>query len=481
MNILFLGKSTPTREVIWIKALKKVNPILKIDIVEFSERSFLELEKDISDKKIEKLINSKISFINFVLKNYKEYDLKTENEIIQQLKFYEEKYKMNYNFILNCDRTIIYYKKKKIKILLLLLTIFSEQIILENNYTKIIGEFSSSSDIIFYTLAKFYEIEYKSFCHGRIENRISIENIDGNRSGLAEKYLELKKRNFTQNEKKILKEYFKKISVGDIIPDYEKYNKKSRKFSIILELKKMRKNLKNIIRTYGNDSKYSCDMPNFLKKKIEFKWNQIKYPLKKYLEKGIWEEINYNERFLLVPLHFTPEVTTMTFAQEYLDQIHHIKRLSQSIPIDYCLYVKEHPSMYIYRKKSYYDEIKKLHNVKLISPFENQLQLLKSSMGVITLTNTTGYEGILYKKPVYLFGKVFYQEYDFVNKIKSYSELKELITKNENYQIEQHNYESFILATLLSLKEGNYNLVTLDPTALSDENGINIAKIILEE
>ena len=142
MNILFLGKSTPTREVIWIKALKKVNPILKIDIVEFSERSFLELEKDISDKKIEKLINSKISFINFVLKNYKEYDLKTENEIIQQLKFYEEKYKMNYNFILNCDRTIIYYKKKKIKILLLLLTIFSEQIILENNYTKIIGEFS---------------------------------------------------------------------------------------------------------------------------------------------------------------------------------------------------------------------------------------------------------------------------------------------------------------------------------------------------
>lgn len=202
MNILFLGKSTPTREVIWIKALKKVNPILKIDIVEFSERSFLELEKDISDKKIEKLINSKISFINFVLKNYKEYDLKTENEIIQQLKFYEEKYKMNYNFILNCDRTIIYYKKKKIKILLLLLTIFSERIILENNYTKIIGEFSSSSDIIFYTLAKFYEIEYKSFCHGRIENRISIENIDGNRSGLAEKYLELKKRNFTQNEKK---------------------------------------------------------------------------------------------------------------------------------------------------------------------------------------------------------------------------------------------------------------------------------------
>ena len=475
MKILFLGKSYPKRELTWIRGIETLNKNIEVTIIEFSKKNFYDLLKENREKKIEK-----IDFIEYLKKIYIKYELKEEKIILDELKKYEIKYKLNYNFILNCDRTIINYEKKRRLIYLLILTKFAE-IILKGRYDKVIGEYSSSSDLIFYYICKKNEIKYLSFSHGRIENRISIDYLNGNRKGLNKLYKELKERDFTLEERIILENYLKKINKKDIIPDYEEKNKKNRIFSLKQELERTRKNLKNNILAYKDDIKFSCDQNASLKLKFVQRINKIKYPLKKYIDTYKWDEKKENENYLLVPLHFQPEASTMTFAQEYLDQIHHIKRLSTLIPIDYFLYVKEHPSMYINRAKKYYDEIKKIHNVKLISPFEDQLELLKNSKGVITLTNTTGYEAILYKKPVYLFGKVFYQEYDYVNKIKDYSELRDLIIKNENYDVNEHNYYSFILATFLSLRVGNYNLITLDSSVSSKENGLNIGKIILEE
>ncbi|MGK4199258.1 capsular polysaccharide export protein, LipB/KpsS family [Fusobacterium sp. HC1336] len=474
-KILFLGKSYPKREITWIKGIEKLNKNIEITIIEFSKRNFYDLLKETKEDKIKK-----IDFIEYLKKMYKIYNLKKESLILNELREYEIKYGLDYNFILNCDRTIVNYKKKKRVVFLLLLTIFAEKII-NNNYDKVVGELSSSSDLIFYYICKKKNIQYLSFSHGRIEKNISIDFLNGNRKYLKTKYEELKKREFTVLEKEILRDYLKKVGKKNIVPDYEKKNENARIFSLKKEIQTLRANIKNNFLSYCDDIRFSCDQNASLKIKFFQRVAKLTYPLKKYIQKNKWDKPEKNEKFLLVPLHVQPEASTMTFAQEYLDQIHHVKRLSQSIPIDYYLYVKEHPSMYIYRKNKYYNEIKKLHNVKLISPFEDQLELLKESKGVITLTNTTGYEAILYKKPVYLFGKVFYQEYDYLNKIKNYSELRELIIKNEEYSVNEHNYHSFILATLLSLRAGNYNLITLDPNVENEENAMNIAKIILEE
>lgn len=480
MRILFLGKEIVKREIFWAENLIETtkNKII-IDIIEGSKRNFLEIKK--WDKN--NYFSCKYSVVDYIEKKYYKMDKLSEVEIVDYLRKYEEQYKINYNYILNVDRTLIKYDKKKVKIILFLITEFIENILNINKYDKVIGELSNSLDIISYFLCENRGVKYLSFSHGRINNRISIDSIDGNRKYLKNLYSELKKRDFTEREKRILKDYLKEVTKKNVIPDYEKQNKKNRIFSLKKELKAINKNFKNFIFSYQSDKKFSCAQIGGIKIRIYNRLNKLYYPLKKIVYKNIWDNIDRNkkEKFLLVPLHYQPEASTLTYAQEYLNQFEHIKKLSQIIPINYFLYVKEHPSMFIKRNTKEYNKIKSLHNVKLISPFEDQLELLKNSRGVITLTNTTGYEAILYKKPVYLFGKVFYQEYDYVNKIKNYSELRELIIKNENYSVDEHNYHSFILSVLQSLKIGNYNLVTLDPSTLNKENGINIAKIILEE
>lgn len=479
-RLLFIGKENVEREIFWAKNLMEItkNKII-IDIIEGSKRNFLEVQK--WDKK--KYFSYKYSVVDYMEKRYPKLDKLSEIEILDQLRKYEEQYKINYNYILNTDRTIIKYNKKRIKIILLLMTEFIENILKINKYDKVIGELSNSLDIITYFLCKNKGIKYLSFSHGRINNRISIDFINGDRKYLKDLYNVLKVRNFTEKEKKILNDYLKKVDKKNIIPDYEKQNKKNRIFSLKKEMKAVQKHFKNFILSYQSDKKFSCAQTGGIKIRICDRLNKLYYPLKKIIYKNIWDSIDKNkkEKFLVVPLHYQPEASTLTYAQEYLDQFEHIKKLSQVIPINYFLYVKEHPSMFIKRNIKEYNKIKTLHNVRLISPFEDQLELLKNSKGVITLTNTTGYEAILYKKPVYLFGKVFYQEYDYINKIQNYSELKETIIKNENYIVDEHNYHSFILATLLSLKVGNYNSIVLDPKVSSEENGLNIAKIILEE
>lgn len=475
MKILFLGKSYPEREITWSKGLKKIDKNIEITIIEFSKKNFLDLNKEKIEKEIEK-----INFIAYLKKEYQYYKFLKDSYILNELKKYEKKYTMNYNYILNCDRTLIKYSKERRKLYLLILTKFAENI-LKNKYDKVVGEFSSSSDLIFYYICKKNNIKHLSFSHGRMKNKISIDNINGERKGLKELYNELKSRSFTKQEKDILEKYLEKVKEKDIIPDYEKNNKKGRKFSLKREIFLIRKNFKNNLLAYREDKNFSCDQAISFRAKLIQRFDKLKYPIKKYINRKFWDSIMKNEKYLLVPLHYQPEASTMTFAQEYLDQIHHIACLSQVIPIDYYLYVKEHPSMYIYRDKKYYNKLKSFHNVKLISPFEDQLNLLKESRGVVTLTNTTGYEAILYQKPVYLFGKVFYQVYDHVNKIEKYSELRNIIEKNEDFYVNKHNYEAFILATLLSLRKGNYNLITLDSDVGSEENGLNIAQIILEE
>lgn len=142
------------------------------------------------------------------------------------------------------------------------------------------------------------------------------------------------------------------------------------------------------------------------------------------------------ERFVLYPLHFHPETSTSILAGAYLNEYEVIRNIAFNLPEGMRLYVKDHMSAWGYPPLNFYNRIKRLPNVRLLGPNAPTKQLIKDSIAVITLTSTVGYEALLLKKRVFLFGRVFYEFHKGVTKIEDPMNLHELMLRWINKPID---------------------------------------------
>lgn len=134
------------------------------------------------------------------------------------------------------------------------------------------------------------------------------------------------------------------------------------------------------------------------------------------------------ERFLLYPLHFHPESSTSILAGSWLDEYEVIRNIAFNLPEGMRLYVKDHVSAWAYPTVDFYRRIRALPNVRLLPPEAPTKQLIKESAAVITLTSTVGYEALLLKKRVFLYGRVFYEFHKGVTRVESPARLHELFS-----------------------------------------------------
>jgi len=159
------------------------------------------------------------------------------------------------------------------------------------------------------------------------------------------------------------------------------------------------------------------------------------------------------EEYYLYTLHYQPEASTLVCAQKYEKQLFAIDNIAKSIPSNTMLYVKEHYAVLGHRDLIFYKELLKYPNVRLIDPYVDIHLLIKNSLAVIVLTNTTGFEAILHRKKVFVLGEVFYDFFDSVEKIKDvyceHLKLKEIDPKVSDDKIIR-----FLCAYRKSLYEG---------------------------
>lgn len=134
------------------------------------------------------------------------------------------------------------------------------------------------------------------------------------------------------------------------------------------------------------------------------------------------------ERFLLYPLHFHPESSTSVLAGSWLDEYEVIRNIAFNLPEGMRLYVKDHVSAWGYPTLDFYQRLRQLPNVRLLPPEAPTKQLIKESAAVITLTSTVGYEALLLKKRVFLYGRVFYEFHKGVTRVESPARLHELLS-----------------------------------------------------
>jgi Capsule polysaccharide biosynthesis protein len=128
----------------------------------------------------------------------------------------------------------------------------------------------------------------------------------------------------------------------------------------------------------------------------------------------IFEKPVAGEKYVLYPIHFQPEATTLVQGPMYLDQVVLLRDIAASLPIGYRLYVKEHLSNRGRRPMSFYDAIKAIPSVRLLGPDEDTWQLIRNANIIAVITGTMGWEGLMFGKPVVTFGTVFFNAHPSV-------------------------------------------------------------------
>jgi hypothetical protein len=195
--------------------------------------------------------------------------------------------------------------------------------------------------------------------------------------------------------------------------------------------------------------------------------------------RGLFEQPDPSERFVLYPLHFEPEAATLVSAPYFRDQAALIEQLATALPVDHRLYVKEHRVSIGRRPLDFYRRIAAHHNVRLIDPFVDSFRLVRQSTAVATITGTMGWEALLYEKPVLTVGNVFYNEYAGVRHVDAPEDLagafRELFAAPRP---DRQDLLCFVAAYLDCMYPGELQHPDDVPSVRSPANTSNIAEAI---
>ena len=170
-------------------------------------------------------------------------------------------------------------------------------------------------------------------------------------------------------------------------------------------------------------------------------WNELRDKITRRLRvlrgyADLYDEPVAGESYGYFALHTEPEGDPMVLAPFYLDQIWLAKQIARSLPLSFKLYVKDHPVMVGLRPRSYYEELRKIPNVRLINPARSGLALIEGSQLTLTITGTSGFEAVLLKKPVIIFGAMYYDILSSVKRCAAITDLPVFVKE----QVEQFTY-----------------------------------------
>jgi hypothetical protein len=142
-----------------------------------------------------------------------------------------------------------------------------------------------------------------------------------------------------------------------------------------------------------------------------------------------FENPELNEPYVYMPLHLIPESTTFVKAPFYINELNIIEQVSKSLPINWKLYVKEHQAMVGERSLSFYSEVKKFPNVKLVkfNYYNDPKPWIQNAKGVIAISGTGAYEASMLGKQSIVFADVPFTLIEGVHHVHSFEELPKLL------------------------------------------------------
>lgn len=315
---------------------------------------------------------------------------------------------------------------------------FFEEIIVENQIDVVLYEnVSNSFEYAAYRIAQNKGVLYLGLMGARIPGRFEIQSsvIEAELAQLQK----FRRTSPTIEELGWFQEY--QANLIDIQPDYMKSNGLSNvSLSRLASKKNIRKAIKLISASLRGHSLY--DYANgspvgALKKAVRVGLKRklnASFAQKFYLSEKELARLTQQDTFYVYPIHYHPESSTSVLAPNYTDEFHNILNISNALPFGTYLYVKDHASAVGVQDRAFYRRVSALPAVKLISPNQNIKKLITLSKGVITVNSTAGYEALMLGKPVYLLGRVFYEEFANVHKLTNFSDITSSIQKSPQHK-----------------------------------------------
>lgn len=323
-----------------------------------------------------------------------------------------------------------------------------------------------------YHFCKKNNVPYFGFGSSRIDNRIDIYDLGFTCSKYERTFREINNGNMSKEEKEFAKRFAEDFISHKQLPSYVGFARV--RFSqvglirhYIKRIKKSGPLLFRYFRKRKHFKNFDCESESTIKNTILAPLKMERRQLRILSQKNIFSKIDKQDKdFFLFPLHLQPEASTDVCAVYYCDQLNSIKNIAFSLPFPYKLYVKEHPVAIGTRPKKFYEELRKIPNIVLVSPSENVEDIIRKSSGVIVLTSTVGLEAAFVGKPVYVLGDVFYSYHPLCRKLEGFEDLKskiqkDLINRPDISNLEEDN-NRFIVSYFRNTIEGSMASASAD-------------------
>jgi len=165
-----------------------------------------------------------------------------------------------------------------------------------------------------------------------------------------------------------------------------------------------------------------------------------------FIDKNLEKNPDLASPFIYFPMNVDEEMNLLQYAPFYTNQIEVIRHISKSLPINYTLYVKEHPGQKVraWRTESDYREIMDIPNVHLIHPSFSAEKLYENCSLVITIRGTSGLDAAFYKKPSIIFGDMLYSLLPSVYRLKSLEDLPNAIRQSLQKEVIPSDLDKYL-------------------------------------
>ena len=141
-------------------------------------------------------------------------------------------------------------------------------------------------------------------------------------------------------------------------------------------------------------------------------YNYYRMGLLKVLQRKFFSSIQAEElksrKYVYLALHKEPELAINLQAPGWRNQKNLIAMLSAALPFGYELLVREHRFNLGRRGSDYYRVISNYPNVVMVDALDDQFKYVQNADLVVTENGSTGWEGLLFGKPVLCLAESFY-------------------------------------------------------------------------
>ena len=180
---------------------------------------------------------------------------------------------------------------------------------------------------------------------------------------------------------------------------------------------------------------------------------------------------NIPGKLAFYPLHVQPESSIDVQGSFFSDQLKLIKDIRRSLPFDMTLVIKEHPNFLGQRGPSFFRQLRRIPNVKLVPYSMSTFDIYRRTAIVFTVTGTAAYEAGLLGIPAVTFAPMYFGGFSTIRHCGDVTRLKEVVFDLiQDRRRDRANDDRFMAQLMMQSHEGYWTDPLFDPAVMADEN-----------